>query len=323
MEESQLKISPIASGSAVAFSGHVQYAFEIITFLKSNYGNTPDLRTLIDSLTASFGPFDRTRYVELLLATSRANGEAELLHWDTVRGLDSNTSDYYEIGSLTSYHSGLTVDILSRAVRMHMPPAWILAAITAVVQSYGIHHKLIDMNVGGAIFGLSTYAGIVSWQEDTRYILYNTRFINNEISIFNNINSHVLAYVRDDVLVVGSSLTKQTRIFENFTTPSNEVWIKTWLDYIKSHRTSNRFRNWVFISTVTEVVTVVIRTDFEQESRYLIFNNIGTSNFEILLPVALTIQLTTAIDSIYNLEIDVYEDAPPWRHYCISNPHNS
>lgn len=122
VEESLLKIIPIASGTAVAFAGDVRYAFKIISFLKSNYGNNNDLRTLIKSLTASFGPFDKTRNVELLLATSSANGETQLLHWDTVRGLDSNASDYYSIGSITPYHDAITVNVLSRFVKVNMQP---------------------------------------------------------------------------------------------------------------------------------------------------------------------------------------------------------
>jgi hypothetical protein len=55
VEESLLKLAPIAPGTAVAFAGNVQLAREVIEFLKSNYRDVMPIDQLFSSVTASFG----------------------------------------------------------------------------------------------------------------------------------------------------------------------------------------------------------------------------------------------------------------------------
>lgn len=274
VEESLLKIVPIASGTAVAFAGDVQLATEIIEFLSANFeANANSLKTLFSSLTASIGPFDSKRAVELLLATSNPNGESHLLHWDTIHGLDAVESDYYQIGSLTSCHSALTLQVLSRFVQGNLAPDRLLSVITAVVQSYGVHDNLIEMNIGGLIFGLRTHAGNVSWQEDTNFVLYGPRFCNL---------IYVSAFVRDNVVVVHSSQTNDIRVLSHsVSTQSLQDWIARWEKHVRNHLESDRYRYWVFISTAEKVITVLRRDDFEQQSRYVSLKKIGDGKFDI------------------------------------------
>lgn len=191
----------------------------------------------------------------------------------------------------------------------------ILSVITALVQSYGVHNNLIQMNVGGAIVGLSTHAGNISWQEDTRYILYRSKVVKTEnfpdINLFDNINFHLCVYIRDDALVVHSSFTKQCKVFANIiSTPSLQDWRNIWYDHIKRHHRSNRYRNWVFIDTVTHSVTVIFRENLEQESFYIRFNNVGKDNFGISLSQELIIKLIS-IDNADRIKLDLYVDPPP------------
>jgi hypothetical protein len=197
VEEALLKLVPIAPGTAVAFAGDVKLASEMIAFLKNNYEDTVPLDSLFFALSASLGPFDTKRHVEILLASSRLGAKPHLVHWDTIRGLNPHTSDYYQIGSLTSYHAALTPYVLSVLATGKLTIDRFLPTLAAVVQSYGIHDNLIDMNVGGVIFGLRVHEDRVSWQDDTNYVLYDPSFANL---------TYVSAFVREGALVVSSSL---------------------------------------------------------------------------------------------------------------------
>ena len=166
VQESLLKLVPISEGIAIAFAGDVQVAFEIISLLKDNVAYAESAKDLI-RFADSMGPFDPKRGVALLIASSTNGGNTELIKWDTAKGIDKSEADYYDIGSLTSYHAALTPKVLNLMTSGSLATNRVLPVISSIVQSYGIHDDLIRMNVGGLIFGLSTTQGKICWQEDT------------------------------------------------------------------------------------------------------------------------------------------------------------
>jgi hypothetical protein len=284
VEESLLKLVPIAPGTAVAFAGDVQLALEVIAFLKSIYDDAAPLDNLFSSLEASLGPFDRSRAVELILASSRKDGDSRLVHWDTVHGLNAEVSDYYQIGSLTSYHAALTPQVLSLLANGKVPSERLLPILTAVVQSYGVHDNLIDMNVGGVVFGLRVHEGRVSWQDDTNFVLYDPSLTNI---------AYVSSFVRDDVLVVNSSLTNIVLLLANSVSmPSSQVWRTSWEAYVKSHLRSDQYRYWVFLCTVGKIITVLRREALDRESRYVRLEAAGGNEFNIGMSAELRSLLT-------------------------------
>jgi hypothetical protein len=274
VEESLLKIIPLSDGIAVAFAGDVQLATSIIAFLRENLeANASDLRSLLSSITTSLGPFPRDREVGLLLAASGSLGEPQLLYWNTVTGLDASESDYYQIGSLTSYHSALTPQVLSLLDRGNLAPDRLLSVLTAVVQSYGVHDNLIEQNIGGLIFGLRTYAGQTIWQEDTNYVLYLPQ-VKGPI--------WVSAFVRDNVVVLSSSQTNDIRcLAHSVSTPSIQAWIDKWQGHVKSHLETDRYRYWVFISMLGKVITVLRRDNLDGQSRYVSLRKTGDGKFDM------------------------------------------
>lgn len=274
VEESLLKIVPLSDGVAVAFAGDVQLATSIIEFLRENLeANASDLRLLLSSVTTSLGPFSRDREVGLLLAASDALGESQLLRWDTVSGLDTSESDYYQIGSLTSYHSALTPQVLSLLAKGNLAPDRLLSVLTAVVQSYGIHDNLIEQNVGGLVFGLRTHAGQTVWQEDTNYVLYDPQ-VKSPI--------WVSAFVRDNVVVLNSSQTNDIRcLAHSVSTASIQAWFDKWQGHVKSHLETDKYQYWVFICTLGKVITVLRRDNLDRESHYVSLKKIGDGKFDM------------------------------------------
>lgn len=274
VEESLLKIVALSNGIAIAFAGDVQLATNIIEFLSENLeANTSDLRPLLSSVTTSLGPFSKDPGVELLLAASDPIGEPQLLYWNTASGLDTSESDCYQIGSLTSYHSALTPQVLSLLARGNLAPDRLLSVLTAVVQSYGVHDNLIEQNIGGLIFGLRTHAGQTVWQEDTNYVLYDPQ-VKGPI--------WVSAFVRDNVVVLNSSQTNDIRcLAHSVSTASIETWIDKWHGHVKSHLETDRYRYWVFISMLGKVITVLRRDNLDGKSRYVSLRKIGDGKFDM------------------------------------------
>jgi hypothetical protein len=273
VEESLLKIVPIGAGTVAAYAGDVQFAANYLSFLRDGLPTAKSISDLLQSLTLSMGPFDPERVVALLLASSTNGGSHELTRWSTEHGTDLGGADYYQIGSLTSYHSALTPALLSKLAAGNVDTARMLVIATAIVQSYGIHDSMIDMNVGGLVFGAQTSLGVVNWQGDTNYVLYNAAFTSHAL---------VTAIARDNTLVVTSSLTDSMRVFgHSASMPGTSIWDEQWLRRVKEELDSGLSPNWIFISTTGKIITLVFRQDIHKESKYIKLTNLGSGKFDL------------------------------------------
>jgi hypothetical protein len=278
IEESLLKLVPIGSGTVAAYAGDVQLATQYLDFLRDTRPFAKDNIELLKSLTVSMGPFAPDREVALLVGSSAPDGSCEILRWSTIEGLDQSSSDFYAIGSLSSYHAALTPALLSQFVSGKLDSGRMLAIVTAIVQSYGIHDNVIDMNVGGLIFGVQTSLGAVTWQQDTNYVIYNHN--NRTFSA----PAIVTAIARDNALIVSSSLTDDTRVFGHSTSmPSKDLRDEKWRNNVKAALDSGRSRYWVFISTSGKVITLIDRQDINADSRYVKLSNLGNGKFDLAL----------------------------------------
>lgn len=275
VEESLLKLVPIGSDTVVAFAGDVRLASHCLDFLRDNRLTAKSNSELLKLLTLSMGPFEPHRAAALILASSSADGSCELLRWSTTDGVDLGGSHYYDIGSLTSYHAALTPAVLSMLVSGKLDSARMLPIATAIVQSYGIHDNIIDLNVGGLIFGVQTSLGEITWQQDTSYVIYDAALHNPAL---------VTAIARDNTLIVSSSLTDDTRVFgHSASMRRKDLWNEQWLVKVRGQLDSGRSRYWVFISTSGKVITLIIRDDLDKESRYVNLSNLGDGKFDLAL----------------------------------------
>jgi hypothetical protein len=278
VEESLLKLVPIGPGIVAAYAGDVQLATQYLDFLRDSRPLVKDNIELLKSLTVSMGPFAPDREVALLLASSAPDGSCELLRWSTIEGIDQSNSDFYTIGSLNSYHAALTSALLSQLIAGKLDPGRMLATVTAIVQSYGIHDNLIDMNVGGVIFGVQTRLAAVTWQQDTNYVIYSQ---NNRTFAAPAI---VTVIARDNALIVSSSLTNDTRVFGHSTsTPSKDLWDEKWRNNAKAALDSGSGRYWVFINTSGKVITLICRQHANTDSRYVKLSNLGDGKFDLAI----------------------------------------
>lgn len=273
VEEGLLKLVPLNFGAAAAFAGDVDLGTSCLEFLRDRMTAKTSPRDLLRGLIVSLGPFPAERPVEILLAFTDEARRSDLIHWHSLRGLDSTESDYYQIGSLTSYHAAFTPELISLFVSGNLDTEKMLSVVSAIVQSYGIHDDLIRMNVGGLVFGVMSRLGTVTWQPDTNFVLY---------SLDLSFRAVITAIARENMLALSSSITDDTRIIANsISMPHADVLTEDWLQKAKKEVDSGTTPLWVFTSTVGRVITLIFRADINKQSRYVQFTNLGGGNFDL------------------------------------------
>lgn len=292
VEEALVKLVPIGEGIAVAFSGDVQIASEIIELLSDNANYVKSATDLVHFIN-SMGPFDARRGVELLIAYSTANGDSELIKWDTFNGVDKSDASYYQIGSLKSYHAGLPLFLINEVDRVNLDVDKILPTISSIIQSYAMQVDLIQMNIGGLVFGLSTFNGKVMWQKDTNYVLYSQNSANPI--------SFISAFVRDNILVVNSSITDDIRMFSHSASVGLiDVKNQDWIDKIRNQLDSDRYHYWAFISIKERNIILLTRTDLDKKSNIVKFSILENGKYDLRINqwlVSLLQQPTTNRDN--------------------------
>lgn len=273
VEPSSLKLVPVAAGTAVAYTGDVALAATLLDFLREHHDAAASHADLLSQLHSTLGPFSADRPVELLLASSSAEGAAELLRWTTQDGLDTGSADFHQIGSPTPYHAALTPDLLSVMARGELAPDLVLPIIGAIVQARGVRDMSIDLNAEGLIVGLRTVQGAVAWQDDTLIVLYDRAFANR---------NHVSALVRDNALVAHTSVSDDTRLFTPAAdTARHRPADVDWLRQIKTELNARRFNHQLFISTSERVITVIIRRNHDEESNYVRLGPLREGRFHL------------------------------------------
>jgi len=280
IEEPALKLVRIAPGAVAACSGDAGSVSRLLEFLQANHAGVTNNGELLSLLDVSLGPFSDAKPVSLLLASSGSDGACELLRWTSPGGLDTTGSDLLQIGDPTPFHTALSPEILSILAAADPSPERMLPVLTAIVQSRGVSENSSDLNVNGLIFGVHTGLGVATWQGDTLVVLYDQAFASP---------AHVAVLARSDELVVHASHDAATRVFVPL--PSNHRRAPReacWLRGIQDELAADRFRFRVFISTCEQVITLIIRNDFERESGYVRLKRKSNGQFDFSLSPEMT-----------------------------------
>jgi hypothetical protein len=249
VEEGLLKVAPIGENAAIAFAGDVGLAQQILELLVAHwpsFGN--DLGEVHRVLSATF-PLDRAPDVAFLLAW-RSDTGPRLSQWESRHGFTVLDGDSCAIGSIGNYHRTLTSHALQQIRNLNVPQEDVLPAITALVQSFGVHDDLIEQNVGGAVFGLAVDSDGVHWQSDTGYLIYSCLVQQPEF---------VSASVRDNTLVIHSSITRETIAMMNSAAPDLQTWLATWDARIAEDNKTDHFSIVVCIRREDRLITVIER----------------------------------------------------------------
>ena len=279
VEESLIKIIPISNDCMVCYSGNVNLADNLIEFLKDNYTTQNRIQELLNSMHVSLGPFDKC--TTLIIAMNGENGP-KLFRWETGFEPCFQGEQFYQSGSMVSYHSELTPKILTILMSGNIPEERVLPILTGVIQSYGMHDNLIQQSIGGLIFGAYINHEGVHWQQDTSYILYAPKMTSIE---------YINAFVRDNAIVVNSSVTNATKCFmSRLQDLGSERWKNKWLHHIQEHINSNNYEYWVFLSKKEKLITVVNWPSTSEKCKYVSLEYQGGGKFDLgVSPELLTV----------------------------------
>ncbi len=302
VDEGLLKLAPVGRDAAIAYAGDVEAASKVLEFLIDHWLMfNGDLVRLQKALRNAFSPsFDRWK-VSLLLALCTEVGP-QLVRWGPVLGFEVQREDQCSIGSLSAPHRALVESVLKELRRINPPKEDVLPVVSAFIQSLGVHDDLIEHNVGGAVVGLQLDSDGIAWQPDTAYFLLGR--CPEEVPDFIRVG------VRDDALVVQSSITEAPMVLMNSAVPSWQKWHEKWNQIVASEYLQDHYPFVVFIRKDVRSITVIRRTP-GREGRYMRFR---PSND------VLHLECTLELSEILSRQCAQPPLGPPFDLVCLQQP---
>jgi len=172
--ESLLKINAVHKMAAIAFAGDVGVANSIIESLQKILNLGKPYRQAFEAAIASNSPIPSSKPISFIFAYVESDSP-KLLYFDSEPHRLVDVEEVVQIGSMGSYYPSFSDQMIRSFIGGTSKPENILAAITGVVQTYGIHAVLSEMYVGGGFFGLYIDQSGLYWQEDTTYVIYHEK----------------------------------------------------------------------------------------------------------------------------------------------------
>jgi len=136
------------------------------------------------------------------------------------RIVEVDENEHVQLGSVPDRYRELTAGLFSSLFTKMPPEPWRqLAVALSIFQSYGINDVLIENGVGGAFCGAFVTATSIHWQGDMLYCLCpigDDPFDGHRF---------IASIIRENVLIVASQFTGETRVFVNqFSCRDIEKW---------------------------------------------------------------------------------------------------
>lgn len=257
VEEAMLKLCCIKNKAIVAMAGDNRTALGIIEIFK-NAVDYYGIKEAFEEAIISCGPYSKDNKVGLIVGYID-NGEPKLISFTNTNKIVEH-SDFTQIGSIASYYPSLTENLVKLFINGRLADVHMLAAVTAVLQSYGIFDQLMNMHVGGVFFGLSIDASGIHWQNDTSYVIYNF-----EPQNFN----YITVIERESAIFVNSTFTQDIRGFVNsINTASLPENIDALRVEAKEFFDSGKSVFYVFLSNKDRLITVV-KTNNKLDTKYI------------------------------------------------------
>lgn len=275
--ESLLKINVFGKTCALVFSGDVELANSIIDSLKFYLDSGESPRRAFRAAIRTNSPFSKFKSVSILFTFFDGQVPVLLKFDSTNPTAFIDDLDIVQIGSMGSYYPAFSDYIIRSFIDGSSKPGNILAAITAVLQSYGIHSVLAKMYVGGAFFGLYLDQSGVYWQEDTTYVIYHENDQRLQLA------GLITVGIRDNVLFVGSSLINETKFMSNrLSAAAIESWMNSTSQQVLKTLDNYQSQYYVFLSNKQHMVTVV-RTYGNLTNEYFQIYPLGNNKVAFLL----------------------------------------
>jgi len=158
------------------------------------------------------------------------------------------------LGSASPEFKAMTFQVLNM-IRNHCgdKPMYNLTLAIAFLQSCGQRNYLLERQYfGGTFCGLSAYDGHIYWQPDIVYWPGSHSFKNLPM----NVQGLISVVVRDNVLVVQSTITSDTRYFgDSLSNGLSVTWNAKWWDRLGNFLFTGNFDYLVALDTQRATVT--------------------------------------------------------------------
>lgn len=212
---------------------------------------TPPLDAVQKALL-NISPIPNDRPLSAIFGAVTDSGPALWSYASTHQARFMPAPDIVQFGSINEYHTNLSAQFLHELIladRLH--DLELLASALALIQSYGIHHALMDQGVGGHFTGAFIDAKGGHWQPDTLFMLYDSAASPLQMKCISSL-------VRDNVHAIGSSVTRDVRCFaHDLSIAQQGQWRNRWEAEVQDKAKNGNFGYIVFLDTRFWRVVVV------------------------------------------------------------------
>lgn len=249
--EGLLKIC-VVDRAIVAFSGCMQTAINVIKTFEQFIKINPNIPEVLRRAVLSSGPYTKDNDIALILGYYDKNGPILISYNQDGKGSVVHHDQCVQVGSIGSIYRVSSEIVIKTFLQGNLGDEHMLAAVTAVLQSYGIFDQMMRMNVGGVFFGASVDASGVSWQRDTSYFLYPPNL---------SIAHFISVYSIDNALAIASSFVGNRVFMNEINTTDVTEWQGRWMSKLKEKLNSGKSVFYTFLSMKDRLITVIKKTD--------------------------------------------------------------
>lgn len=236
----------------VAFSGCVPTAINVIKTFEQFIKVNPNILEGLRRAVLSSGPYTKENDIALILGYYDKDGPILISYNHDGKRSINDHDQCIQVGSIGSVYRVSSEIVIKTFLQGNLGDEHMLAAVTAVLQSYGIFDQMMRMNVGGVFFGASVNASGVSWQMDTSYFLYPPNL---------SISHFISVYSIDNAIGIASSFVSP-RVFMNTINAADVTeWQDKWMSVLKEKLNSGKSVFYTFLSMKDRLITVIKKTD--------------------------------------------------------------
>lgn len=256
----------VAEDLAIGLCGDFQLARNLAWSLVHSYRRLHDPVLALREMVVSNGPFPRGCEARLIVGW-RGEPSPRLFSFNydgacTVH--EAGAGQGFQLGSASATHKGITWELLKRLVPLEKTgPGAHLTAALGILQSYGIHDYLLPNGVGGTFTGLCITSHSTSWQPDLLYLIDEPD---------RNIWPAIATCIRDQGLIVNSTVTNEPRVFMTDATGENDftLWVQRWEGFAHSYIKNKQF-DFVVLLGLKHHVIIVVEMRRASESKLIRF----------------------------------------------------
>ncbi|PID14415.1 hypothetical protein CSV63_12880 [Sporosarcina sp. P34] len=198
--EGALKLQTINNSYLISYAGTLDHIDEVFDLLHIQLTSGIDIYSAFNTIANSISYND----IDFLVGFIQ-NDTPKLVHFN---GEEAVGKEFCHIGSGISRESWTYRNelLLERNKDIRISPTQSLTSTINILQIYSLKDNMMDIGVGGLVFGARINSEGIHWCKDITYYLYNQDLLNYQL---------ITVIARDNNLHVLSSLNNKHLIFVN------------------------------------------------------------------------------------------------------------